>query len=265
MSSTKERPYLDKDLLTKIFFYMGLIILWQLIYYLCVDILQIWKFYSFPSPVKVVHSFIYIVQDHTMGVALYVSLKRIIIGYGLAIVLGVVTGALLTRIKLVAQPLRGLFLGLQTLPNISWLPFAILWFGLSEGSILFVIVIGSLLSIALGVDSGIRNINPLYIQAGKNMGATGLELYTNIIIPAALPTIIAGMKQGWSFAWRGLIAGEMLAASTGLGQVLMTGRELADINQITVIMIVIIIIGVTVNNYIFGRIENKVLSVRGLL
>jgi len=126
-------------------------------------------------------------------------------------------------------------------------------------------VIGSLLSIALGVDSGIRNINPLYIQAGKNMGATGLELYTNIIIPAALPTIIAGMKQGWSFAWRGLIAGEMLAASTGLGQVLMTGRELADINQITVIMIVIIIIGVTVNNYIFGRIENKVLSVRGLL
>lgn len=86
-----------------------------------------------------------------------------------------------------------------------------------------VIVIGSLLSIALGVDSGIRNINPLYIQAGKNMGATGLELYTNIIIPAALPTIIAGMKQGWSFAWRGLIAGEMLAASTGLGQVLMTG------------------------------------------
>ena len=97
------------------------------------------------------------------------------------------------------------------------------------------------------------------------MGATGLELYTNIIIPAALPTIIAGMKQGWSFAWRGLIAGEMLAASTGLGQVLMTGRELADINQITVIMIVIIIIGVTVNNYIFGRLENKVLSVRGLL
>jgi len=261
--STKLSQYLNKELLIKIVFYMGLVLIWQLIYYLCVDVLQIWKFYSFPSPIKVVQSFIYIVEDHTMGVALYVSLKRVVFGYGIAIILGFSIGALLSRLKLIAHPLRGLFLGLQTLPNISWLPFAILWFGLSEGSILFVIVIGSLFSIALGVDIGIRNINPLFLQAGRNMGAKGLSLYTNIIISASLPTVIGGMKQGWSFAWRGLIAGEMLAASTGLGQVLMTGRELADINQITVIMIIIIIIGVIVNKYIFGSIENKVLSVRG--
>lgn len=263
--SRKVRHYLDKNVLSKICFYIILIVLWQLVYFLCVDLLKIWKFYSFPSPVEVIKSCQYIIADHTMGIALATSLKRIITGYGISILIGASLGFVLTRFRFVADALRGPILGLQTLPNICWLPFAILWFGLNEGSILFVIVIGSLFSIAMAVDAGIRNINPIYLQAGKNMGAKGLQLYTNIIIPAALPTVIAGMKQGWSFAWRGLIAGEMLSASTGLGQLLMAGRELADINQITVIMIVIIIIGVIVEKYIFGRIENKVLRVRGLL
>jgi len=246
-------------------FYIVLIIFWQLIYFLCVDYFRIWKIYSFPSPIEVVKSLVYIIEDQTIGIALLVSLKRIITGYGISILIGVSLGVLLTRLKFIANALRGLILGLQTLPSICWLPFAILWFGLNDGSILFIIVIGSLFSIAMAVDAGIRNINPIHLQAGKNMGAKGLKLYSTIIIPAALPTIITGMKQGWSFAWRGLIAGEMLSASTGLGQILMAGRELADINRITVIMIVIMIIGVTVDKYIFGRIENKVLRVRGLL
>lgn len=262
--SLKSKRYLDKGWLGKVLFYIGLILLWQLLYFVCVDLLQIWKFYSFPAPIEVVKSFVYIVEDHTMGIALFVSLKRVVIGYGISILIGFGLGFALARFRWIANALRGPLLGLQTLPNICWLPFAILWFGLSEGSILFVIIIGSLFSIAMSVDSGIRNVNPIYIQAGRNMGANGLQLYQNVIIPAALPTVVAGMKQGWSFAWRGLIAGEMLSASTGLGQMLMVGRELADINQITVIMIAIIIIGVIVDKYIFGRIENKVLSVRGL-
>lgn len=261
----KVRQYLNKDVLSKILFYIVLIIFWQLIYFLCVDLLKLWKFYSFPSPIEVLKSFVYLIEDQTMVIALLVSMKRIILGYGISILIGVSVGLILTRFKFIANALRGPILGLQTLPSICWLPFAILWFGLNEGSILFIIVIGSLFSIVMAVDSGIRNINPLHIQAGKNMGAEGLQLFSTIIIPAALPTIITGMKQGWSFAWRGLIAGEMLSASTGLGQLLMAGREMADINRITVIMIVIIIIGVTVDKTIFGRIENKVLSVRGLL
>lgn len=263
--SRKVRQYRDKDVISKICFYIFLIVLWQLIYFLCVDLLKIWKFYSFPSPVGVVKSCQYIIADHTIGIALWASLRRILAGYGISILIGASLGFVLNRFRFVADALRGPILGLQTLPSICWLPFAILWFGLNEGSILFVIIIGSLFSIAMAVDAGIRNINPIYLLAGRNMGARGISLYTNIIIPAALPTIISGMKQGWSFAWRGLIAGEMLSASIGLGQLLMTGRELADINQITVIMIVIIIIGVIVEKNIFGRIENKVLSVRGLI
>lgn len=263
--SQRSRQYLNKYRFSKVLFYIGLILFWQLLYFVCVDLLKIWKFYSFPSPVEVIKSFVYIVKDHTMGIALFISLKRIVIGYGISIMIGFGLGFALTRFRWVANALRGPLLGLQTLPNICWLPFAILWFGLSEGSILFVIIIGSLFSIAMSVDSGIRNVNPIYIQAGRNMGAHGLQLVRTVIIPAALPTVIAGMKQGWSFAWRGLIAGEMLSASTGLGQMLVVGRELADINQITVIMIIIIIIGVIVDKYIFGRIENKVLQVRGLI
>jgi len=173
-------------------------------------------------------------------------------------------GFILANFTFAQENFNGIILGIQTLPSICWLPFAILWFGLNESSILFVIVIGSVLSIAMAVEGGIKNINQLYIKAGKNMGAKGIQLYYNIIIPAALPSIISGMKQGWSFSWRGLIAGEMLSASKGLGQVLMAGRELADINQVTAIMIVIVVIGIFVDKVIFGCTERKIRNVWGL-
>lgn len=254
----------DSSVLYKMIIFISLILLWQLVYMINVDVLMIWKSYNFPSPVEVIKTFKNLLKDKTIIVALLISMKRILIGYGISLIIGVVTGLLLSKFRIIRDALSGIILGFQTLPNICWLPFAILWFGLNEKSILFVIAIGSVFSIAISVESAIKNINPLYIKAGKNMGAKGWKLYTNIIIPAALPTIIPGMKQGWSFAWRGLIAGEMLSASKGLGQVLMMGRDLADINQVAVIMILLIIIGVLSDKVMFGILENKIQRIWGV-
>lgn len=253
-----------KKIVNKILFYILLLVLWQLLYTINVDILEIWKPYNFPSPIEAGKSLYYLMAENTLATALAASLKRIIIGYGISLIIGILIGLIISYFTFAQENLNGLMLGIQTLPNICWLPFAILWFGINESSILFVIVISSVFSIAMAIEAGIKNIDPLYIKAGKNMGAKGIKLYYNIIIPAALPSIISGMKQGWSFSWRGLIAGEMLSASKGLGQVLMIGRELADINQVTAIMIIIIIIGLFMDKIIFGRIEKHIRMVWGL-
>lgn len=232
--------------------------MWELAYKLGVDILKLWKPYMFPSPVDVAKTLFALITDNTLGIALVASLKRIAAGYVISLVLGISTALVMLRFKYLSENLSALILGLQTLPSICWLPFAILWFGLSESSIIFVIAIGSTFAVSLATESGIKNINPIYIRAAKTMGAKGLNAYWNVIIPAALPSIISGMKQGWSFAWRALMAGEMLSATKGLGQVLMVGRELADINQVVAIMLVIIILGLTVDKLLFERIENNI-------
>lgn len=253
---------------TKIFknvlVYSAIIILWQLIYVINVDILSIWKSYNFPSPLGVIKSFYSLVIDNTILTAFTVSMKRLLVGYTVSLVIGTIIGFLLAHFKLIGESLNGIILGLQTLPSICWIPFSILWFGLDESSILFVIAIGSVFAIAMATEAGIKSVNPLYLKAGKNMGADGIKLYKNVIIPAALPSIIQGMKQGWSFSWRGLMAGEMISASKGLGQVLMAGRELADINQVTVIMLIIVIIGLFIDKLVFGKIEGKVRYIWGL-
>ncbi|WML36771.1 ABC transporter permease [Clostridium sp. OS1-26] len=244
--------------------YSALIILWQLIYVINVDVLSIWKPYNFPSPIEVIKSFYSLVIDNTMVTAFAVSMKRLLIGYSISLVIGTIIGFLLAHFKIIGESLNGIILGFQTLPSICWIPFSILWFGLDESSILFVIAVGSVFAIAMAIEAGIKSVNPLYLKAGKNMGADGIKLYRNVIIPAALPSIIQGMKQGWSFSWRGLMAGEMISASKGLGQVLMAGRELADVNQVTVIMLIIVIIGLCIDKLIFGRIEEKVRYIWGL-
>ncbi len=255
---------LSNSILKKLIFYIVLIIIWQTVYTVFVDLLKIWKFYNFPSPLGTAESIINMTKEFSLIIAVAVSLKRIIMGYIISIILGSVIGLILTKIDSKESGLNGLILGIQTLPNICWLPFAILWFGLNETSILFIVVIGSMFSVAIAFESGIKNVSPVYIKAGKNLGAKGIKLYRYVILPAAMPSIIAGMKQGWSFAWRGLIAGEMLSASKGLGQLLMTGRELADINQIAAVMIIIITVGIVVERVIFGNIEKRVLKRRGV-
>lgn len=229
-----------------------------------VDVLQIWKPYVFPSPFIVFRTLWRLISDSTIGIAILASMKRIIVGYSISILIGSVLGIVIVRFKYLSENMSPLILGLQTLPSICWLPFSILWFGLNESAIIFVIVIGSTFAVAIMIESGIKNVNPLFIRAAKTMGARGLKIYLNVIVPACLPNFVAGLKQGWSFAWRALMAGEMLSATKGLGQVLMVGRDLADIGQVMAVMIVIIILGIVVDKLLFDRIQSNVRKKWGL-
>ena len=248
----------------KILFYLILIAIWELAYRIGVDWLRLWKPYIFPSPIAVLTTLWELAVDGTLGIAVLASAKRILVGYFLSIVIGILVGLVIVRFKYLDENVSPLILGLQTLPSICWLPFAILWYGLNESAIIFVITVGSTFAVSIAIESGMKNINPLFVRAARTMGAKGFSLYWNVIIPASLPSIITGLKQGWSFAWRALMAGEMISATKGLGQVLMVGRDLADISQVMAIMIIIVVLGVAVDKLIFGRIELNIRQKWGL-
>lgn len=247
-----------------IIFLILLIVLWQGVYWLGVDVLALWKFYSVPSPAGVAERFVELVRDGTLGAATLNSLLRGISGYAIAVAIGLVLGLLLTHFKYLQRNLKPIVLGVQTLPSVCWVPFSILWFGLSTQAILFVVVMGAAFSIAISVDNAIKNIQPIYTKAALTMGASKRQLYTKVVFPAALPELVSGLKQGWSFAWRALMAGEVMTTSIGLGQTLITGRDLADINQVMLVMLVIVIIGILIDKCIFSVIEKHLLKKRGL-
>ena len=226
--------------------------------------LAFWPSFLFPSPLEVFRTLLEGFLDKTFIIGIAASLRRILIGYLISLVLGVLLGLALGRIKLLRDTLGSLVLGLQTLPSICWLPLALLWFGLSEAAIIFVVVMGALLSITIATESGVRNVPPLLISAGRNMGARGFHMLVEVVIPAALPSIITGMKQEWSFAWRSLMAGELLYVSVGLGHLLTLGRELNDMSQVVAVMIVIVAIGLLVDRILFARLERSLRQRWGL-
>lgn len=227
-------------------------------YKIGVEITAAWKPDVFPSIFSIFKTLTGLAADNTLAVAIAASLKRIIVGYFISIVIGVIIGLTIVRFKFLDENARGLILGLQTLPNVCWVPFATLWYGLGESAIIFVIAIGSTFAISIAIESGIKNVDPLFIKAASTMGANGYTMYRNVIIPASLPSVIGGLKQGWSFAWRALISGEMLTATTGLGKVLVQGRELGDISRIIAVMIVIVALGLAVDKLVFERLENSI-------
>ena len=144
-----------------------------------------------------------------------------------------------------------------SLPSICWLPLALLWFGLSERAILFVVVMGSLLSITIATEGAVRAVPPLYIRAARTMGSKRLRLFTRVILPASLPGIMTGLKLGWTFAWRSLMAGELLFVAGGLGQLLTLGRELGDMAQVISVMVVIVALGLGCERLLFGWLDRR--------
>lgn len=246
-------------------FLILLICLWQGFYWVFVDLLEVFKPYAVPSPLGVGETFIELCQDGTLFEAIGYSLLRGIGGYLIAVILGVIIGLLINHFSYLQKNLKPLILGIQTLPSVCWVPFSILWFGLSTQAILFVVVMGAAFSIAISVDNAIKNVQPIYTKAARTMGATKRQLYFHVILPASLPELISGLKQGWSFAWRALMAGEVMTTSIGLGQTLITGRDLADINQVMLVMIVIVFVGIVIDKCIFSVIEKRVLRKRGLI
>jgi NitT/TauT family transport system permease protein len=240
-------------------FFALLLLVWQLFIWL-----GVWPPYIFPSPIDVLQTLVRGFQNGTFIVGILTSMQRLIIGFGISAVIGLVLGLAIGRKRYLAETLGSLVLGLQALPSICWLPLALLWFGLSETAILFVVVMGALLSITLSTEAGVKNTPPLYLRAARNLGARGWKMYALVILPAALPSIITGMKLGWSFAWRSLMAAELLYVSLGLGHLLMIGRELNDMSQVLAVMLVIITIGLLIDRVIFSPLEVRIRERWGL-
>jgi NitT/TauT family transport system permease protein len=220
-----------------------------------------WHSYLFPGPSEVWSSLVHGIQDGSLVLATKISLMRLGIAFGIAMVLGTILGMLNGTVPLFRRTVGALALGLQTLPSICWLPLAIVWFGLSERAILFVTLMGALLAITIAVTDGILNIPPLYLRAAKMMGARGFRLYREVMLPAAFPAVISGAKQGWAFAWRSLMAGELIGVSKGalgLGQQLNVGRDLNDMSLVLAVMTLLIVIGIVADRLLFTRLEESV-------
>ncbi|HZU00540.1 MAG TPA: ABC transporter permease [Ktedonobacteraceae bacterium] len=244
----------------RIAFYLLLLLIWE-----GLARSGIWPDYLFPGPLGVLSALATGISSGVFVQAALVSLERLAIGYGISLCIGVVLGLLIGRIRVLEETVGSLVLGLQALPSVCWLPLAILWLGLSEQAIIFVVVMGALFSITLGVDAGVKNTPPIYLKAARNMGSRGVALYTQVILPAALPAIISGLKQGWSFAWRSLMAGELLYYTLSLGNLLQTGRDLNDAAQVMAVMLLIIILGVSIDGLFFSRFEQRVRERWGLI
>jgi len=234
-------------------FLIILLVTWEM-----VSVARIWPPWVFPTPYGVYESFVTQLHQGILIPAILTSMGRLLIGFLISLSLGTILGILLSYYAILRRTVGIALLGLQTMPSICWLPLAILWFGLNDKAIIFVIIMGTFMSIAMNTVSAIELIPSSIIKAGVMLDARGAKLYRHIIFPAMLPSYLMGIKQGWSFAWRSLITGEMLFVTTGLGQMLMFGRELNDIAQVFATMGIILLLGVIVDNVIFGRIMHEI-------
>jgi NitT/TauT family transport system permease protein len=225
--------------------------------------------YTFPSPLDVWAALVDQWKAGTLAEAVWLSLSRGALGFLASVAIGTPLGLLVARVKPLRTALAPVLSGLQSLPSVAWVPAGILWFGLSPATIYFVVLLGAVPSIANGTISGIDQVPPLYLRVGRVLGARGLRAARYVIMPAALPGYLGGLKQGWAFSWRSLMAAELITQSprlgTGLGQLLNTGRELFDVALVFGMIIAILVVGVAVDRIVFTPLERGVLRRRGLL
>jgi NitT/TauT family transport system permease protein len=223
--------------------------------------------YFLPSPKAVFGRLWDDIGTATMWEAVYHTMERAVVGFLIAIVIGSVIGLAVSSSKVVRTAIGSMITGLQTMPSIAWFPLAILLFGLDDSAIYFVVVLGAAPSIANGLIHGVDSMPPLLRRVGTSMGASRTALYRDFVVPAAMPSVVAGLKQGWAFAWRSLMAGELLVVIPGtqtIGTRLQFARELSDAEGVMATMIVILVIGILVDALVFSRLERRVLRTRGL-
>lgn len=235
-------------------FFILLILLWDLLIRM-----GIWSDFLIPPPLDVLTYLMHSIEDGTLWDATIVTLKRLLQGYLFGLVVGVPLGLLIARFQFFKDTIGLMALGFQTLPSICWAPLALLWFGQTELAMFFIVVMGSIWSIALATTTGVENVPPLFVRAARTMGSRGLHTWMMVILPASLPFIVSGMKQGWAFAWRSLMAAEVyitILTGLGLGHLLHYGRELHAMDAVIGIMLVIILIGLAIDKMIFSPLEN---------
>jgi NitT/TauT family transport system permease protein len=235
---------------------------WELVY------LSGWKSAAIlPSPAAVFSDLWAQAHHVLLWQAIATTMRRAVIGFGMALVIGVVIGALVSRIKPLRAAVGSMITALQTMPSIAWFPFAIILFGATTNAILFVIILGAAPSIANGLIAGVDYTPPLLLRAGHTMGLGRIAMYRHLILPASLPSFVAGLKQGWAFAWRSLMAGELLVIIMGqpsIGVLLSTFQDQSAMASTISIMIVILVLGIVVD-LIFTRIDASIRRRRGML
>ncbi|MFE2535597.1 ABC transporter permease [Streptomyces sp. NPDC059371] len=200
---------------------------------------------------------------------IWTSVSRGLLGFLLALVIGTPLGLIVARVKFVRAAIGPILSGLQSLPSVAWVPPAVIWLGLNNSMMYAVILLGAVPSIANGLVSGVDQVPPLFLRAGRTMGATGLRGTWHIVMPAALPGYLAGLKQGWAFSWRSLMAAEIIASSpdlgVGLGQLLENGRNASSMPMVFLAIFLILFVGIAIDLIVFSPVERWVLRSRGLL
>jgi NitT/TauT family transport system permease protein len=231
-------------------FFGALLLVWQL-----ATASGRWSSMLLPSPRAVAEYLWGAINDGTLLEGILVTLRRLLIGYAIGVAIGLPLGLLTSTSNYFQDTVGALALGLQTLPSVCWVPLALLWFGQTEASMLFVVVMGTVWSVVLATDTGARNIPPIYSRAARTMGSEGFDKWTRVILPASLPYVVSGMKQGWAFAWRSLMAAEIFVSiltGFGLGQLLQYGRELSAMDQVIGVMVTIVLIGLIADKMLFS-------------
>ncbi|MCK8681032.1 ABC transporter permease [Streptomyces lichenis] len=230
---------------------------------------QVTDAYKLPPPAAVWDSLRKMWLEGTLLEVLWTSVSRALLGFLMALAIGTPLGLLVARVRVVRAAIGPILSGLQSLPSVAWVPPAVLWLGLNDSMMFAVILLGAVPSIANGLVAGIDQVPPLFLRAGRTLGATGLRGARFVIMPAALPGYLAGLKQGWAFSWRSLMAAEIIASSPdlglGLGQLLENGRNNIDMPGIFLAIILILVVGVAIDLLIFSPLERAVLRSRGLL
>jgi NitT/TauT family transport system permease protein len=241
----------------------AVVVVWQIAIWL-----QLRPQYALPSPADVAASLGEQARAGHLTEALFTSLSHAAVGYGISLVLGTLIGIATARVRFLRSSIGPILAGLQSLPSVAWVPFAVLFFGLVPSAIYFVVVMGALPSIANGVVTAYDHVPPLLLRVGRAMGARGFALYRHVVLPAGMPSYVAGLKQAWSFSWRSLMAAELIANSPalghGLGNLMDDGRSLSDMSLVIAVIFMILIVGVAVDELIFAPLDRGIRHRRGL-
>jgi sulfonate transport system permease protein len=221
---------------------------------------------AIPSPALVWQAFLDGVRDGSIPTAAAKTLIRLAFSFVVAVAFGVALGLALALNEFARRSIRPLVVALQITPFVAWVPLAVVWFGATERAVVFVAIVGSFPAMTLATIQAIRQVPPLYERAGRTLGATGWRLYRKVIFPAALPGVMGGLQQAWGFAWKALMAGELVVAAaraTGLGYLL--GRAGENVPTLLAALAVILVIGVAVDYILFGQLDRRIRRRRGLL
>jgi NitT/TauT family transport system permease protein len=261
------RPWWRRVLLGKILppilAVLGLLLIWDLL--VVAGIKPAWVL---PGPADVWDEMTSEWGQYQVGAAVWDSVSRGVIGFAVSVVIGTALGMSIARVPVLRAAIQPILSGLQSLPSVAWVPIGIMWFGITDATIYTVVLLGAIPSIAVGLIDGVDQIPPIYTRVGRNLGARGLSSARYVLFPAVLPGYVSGLKQGWAFSWRSLMAAELIAVSPhlgpGVGQVMAEASDNNDMAMAFGTLILILIIGIGINALFFAPIERHLLRSRGL-